>query len=167
MYGCPCLCVVVLVHIRLSLSVYGCPCACTVVPTHVRLSLSMYGCPCPCTVVPVYVWLSLCMYGCPYPCTVVPVHAIQGEGGEDAQFNSFSALDGGTWSTSSSGRFTTVTEPRQPLNSSLMGPKASLDMSERRKLTSSYHDSNLGPSNPLPGPHNDCAITVVDKTFPV
>ena len=44
----------------------------------------------------------------------------------------------------------------------LTGPKDSLDVFEKRKFSSFYHDSNPGPSNALFGLYTDRAITVVE-----
>ena len=53
------------------------------------------------------------------------------------QLHSFitSALDGGEWSTSSPGRFTPGERNLCTLNRSLSGPRAGLDVLEKRKIS--------------------------------
>jgi len=59
-------------------------------------------------------------------------------GGNEAQFHLFlnSALDGGDWSTSRPGRFTSRNEPRH-----LFGPGAGLDGLQERKISDPSWDS--------------------------
>lgn len=70
-----------------------------------------------------------------------------------------SAPDRGKWSASPSGRFTS--RERKPVPTEYrvrMGPRASLDVLEKKKFSCFYWDSNPTSSSPLPIQYTDHAI---------
>jgi len=57
-------------------------------------------------------------------------------------------VDKSEWTTSGPDRFSCGREPRCPLNTSLVGPRAGLEVLEKRKTSCCYRDSKLLPSRP-------------------